>query len=149
MKAFKVRHSKTQIAGITFSFFLTLSILSLMFIYILYSIYLIIFFASFIFLFLIFCIDYIVYNISVENEKLTVKYLFFRKTYDLNTIEYIETSHLSTRNSRIINPNINKNKSSYTVHFKNGKVRFNDNMKNSEKLVQTLTKYCIFDRILN
>ena len=147
MKEFKVKHSKTQIAGIVFSFILTLSILSLIFICI--SIDLIILFASFIFLYLLFCIDYVVYNISVENEKLTVKHLFFRKAYDLNAIEYIETSHLSTRNSRMINPNINKNKSSYIIHFKNGKVGFNDNMKNSKELVKTLSKYCIFDRILS
>ena len=147
MKEFKVKHSKTQISGIVFSFILTLSILSLIFICI--SIDLIILFASFIFLYLLFCIDYVVYNISVENEKLTVKHLFFRKAYDLNAIEYIETSHLSTRNSRMINPNINKNKSSYIIHFKNGKVGFNDNMKNSKELVQTLSKYCIFDRILS
>jgi len=147
MKEFKVRHSKTQIAGIVFSFILTLCILSLMFIYI--SIDLIILFASFILLFLLFCIDYIIYNISVDNKKLTVKHLFVRKTYDLNTIEYIETSHLSTRNSRMINPNINKNKSSYIIHFKNGKIGFNDNMKNSKELVKTLSKYCIFDRILS
>ena len=147
MIEFKVKHSKTQIAGIVFSFILTLSILSLIFICI--SIDLIILFASFIFLYLLFCIDYIVYNISVENEKLTVKHLFFSKVYDLNAIEYIETSHLSTRNSRMINPNINKNKSSYIIHFKNGKVGFNDNMKNSKELVKTLSKYCIFDRILS
>ncbi len=142
MKEFKVRHSKRQI--LAFGVSLLISIIA--FIFALKSFYLLMLIISLFIILLLFYIDYSVYTINVEYNRITVKRLFSSKTYYLDSIEYILSSPLSSNRKYQIDNSINKNKFRYTIHFENGKVKYDDNMDNSAEFLKILLKYSYVDR---
>ncbi len=146
MKYIKVRHSKRQILSLGVS--LLISAFACFFI--LKSWYLpMIIIGIILIILLIFYIDYIVYTINVEYNQITIKRLFSNKTYYLDSIEYILSSPLSQKRKYQIDNSINKNKFQYTIHFENGKVKYDDNMDNSAEFLKILLKYSYVDRPLS
>lgn len=156
MKEFKVRHSKRQISllGVTLAFLVVIfsfAIKSLIDENIpLPSIYITMIPVAVLFLILlIIYIDYIIYTINVEYNHITVKRLFSNKTYYFDTIEYTLSEALSSNRAFRVDRSINKNKFRYTIHFKNGKVKYDDNMDNSDKFLKVVSKYSLVDRPLS